>query len=221
MGKIQTIEQARRLIDSHSTIMVGGFLKCGHPEILVKELLLENEVDHLTIISNDTATNENSFNALVQSGKVTKIHSSYIGGNRATGKFFIDFPEKITLYPQGSLAEKIRCGGAGLGGVLTPVGIGTIVEKDKEIIERSGKRYILEEALNADTALIYAKRGDEEGNLEMIGTQINFNPLMAMAAKQTIALVDEIVPLGAISPERIVVPGIYVNCMIDGRKLDE
>lgn len=213
INKRANLDELKKIIVNGQTIMVGGFLKCGYPDLLVRSLLVENEVSDLTMISNDTSTNDSSFFTLIDTGKASKILASYIGGNSATGKKYIDVPESVALYPQGSLAEKIRCGGSGLGGVLTKVGLGTVVEQGKQKIAVGADLYLLEEGVRADIALIYARKADKYGNLQMSGTEINFNSLMASAADTTIVLVDEIID-GFFGPEEITVPAMFVDYIV-------
>lgn len=219
-ARIVNVKELLNCITSNQTIMVGGFLKCGYPDELVKKLLVENDKSDFTVISNDTATNDSSFYQLIESGKVEKVYASYIGGNKATGKKFLDNEESVQLYPQGTLIEKIRCGGNGLGGILTKVGLGTVVEQGKTKVCLHGDEFLIEESLRADIALIYARQADKHGNLKMCGTEINFNSLMALAADTTIALVDEVVQTGEISPEEVTVPGIFTDYIVCRENLD-
>lgn len=212
--RIVKANELKKVISNNQTIMVGGFLKCGYPNELVEKLLVENDITNLTIISNDTATTDSSFYELINSGKVSKIYASYIGGNKATGSKYLDDKESIELYPQGTLAEKIRCGGSGLGGILTKVGLGTVVENGKKKERLNEEEFLIEEALKADIALIYARKADKIGNLKMSGTEINFNNLMAMAADTTIVLVEELVQPGEITPEEVTVPHIFVDYIV-------
>ncbi len=211
--KQKDIKEALQAVKDGDTIMIGGFLHCGNPQLLVKELL-ETSVENLTTISSDTGTMETSNHDLFKSGKVKKLLASYIGGNPMAGQFLISGEAEVQLFPQGTLAEKIRIGGAGLGGFLTPVGIGTVVEEGKEKITVEGKTYILELPLRANVALIKADKADKAGNLFISGSARNFNSLMATAADHVIAEVSEIVETGEINPDHVTVPGIFVDTLV-------
>ncbi len=211
--KQKDITEALKIVKSGDTIMIGGFLHCGNPQHLVKALT-ETDVQNLTTISSDTGTMETTNYALFKSGKVKRLMASYIGGNPAAGDFMNTGEAEVKLFPQGTLAEKIRIGGAGLGGVLTPVGLGTIVEEGKEKITVDGKEFILELPLRADVALIKADKADKSGNLFISGAARNFNVLMATAADHVIAEVSEIVETGEIDPNHVTVPGIFVDTLV-------
>jgi acetate CoA/acetoacetate CoA-transferase alpha subunit len=214
-SKVMSAEQAVSRIKDGAHVMVGGFLKGGTPESTVRELIRQGQKD-LTVTSNDTGRPDCAVFDLVASGHVTAINASYIGANPETGRLLMEHPDKVTLYPQGTLAEKIRCGGFGLGGVLTPVGLGTIVENGKRVLEVDGKAYLLETALRADVALIRAHVADTSGNLFIRGTSKNFNVVMAVAADYVVAEADEIVPIGGIDPEDVTVPGALVDALVPG-----
>lgn len=213
MSKLTTSKEAmERVRDGHS-IMVGGFLACGHPETLVNSLV-ETKVKNLTIISNDTGTIECAIYNVIKTGQASTIIASYIGANPETGKLLMSKLADVQLFPQGTLAEKIRAGGAGLGGFLTPVGVGTIVEEGKRKIEVEGKQYLLEFPLKADIALIKAHKADVNGNLVFMGSTRNFNAIMATAANYVIAEVEEYVRAGEIDPNDVIVPGILVDAIV-------
>jgi len=213
MSKITTPQKAVEIIESGNILMVGGFLKGGHPETLVRELAKRN-VDNLTVISNDTGTTECSLYNVIKNKQVKKVIASYIGANPETGKGLITGEIEVELLPQGTLAEKIRAGGAGLGGFLTPVGVGTIVEEGKQKTTIDEKEYILELPLKADVALIKAAKADENGNLVFKGSSRNFNAIMPLAAEHVIAEVEEIVPIGEIDPNDVDVPGILIDKIV-------
>ena len=213
-SKLVSASESVKRVKDGDKIMVGGFLAGGHPENLVKALLETNPACDLTIISNDTGTQELSIYQLVKSGRVTHVLASYIGSNPETGRLLMTGEAKIELFPQGTLAEKIRAGGSGLGGVLTPVGLGTEVEKGKRKIEVNNKEYLLEEPLKAEVAFIKAQKADEEGNLIIDGSSRNFNIVMATAADYVVAEVDEYVKAGEIDPNHVNVPGIFVNAIV-------
>ncbi|QDY85929.1 CoA transferase subunit A [Paenibacillus polymyxa] len=212
--KVNSAEEAVKKIKNGDTVMVGGFLQGGIPEELVRALVDTNSADNLTIISNDTGTPELSIYRLVKSGRVKRIFASYIGSNPETGRLLMTKEAEVQLFPQGTLAEKIRAGGAGLGGFLTPVGVGTIVEEGKQKIKIDEREYLLELPLKADVALIRAHKADEAGNLVINGTSRNFNLVMATAAEYVIAQTDEYVKAGEIDPNHINVPGIFVDAIV-------
>lgn len=213
-SKLLSAKEAVEKVKDGDAIMVGGFLAGGHPEHLVNALLETNSAKDLTVISNDTGTKDLSIFQLVKSGRVKRIFASYIGSNPETGRLMMTGEAEVKLFPQGTLAEKIRSGGAGLGGVLTPVGIGTIVEEGKEKLEIQGKEYLLEMPLKANVAFIKAEKADEAGNLIIRGSSRNFNIVMATAADYVIAEVNEIVPIGEIEPNHVNVPGVLVNAIV-------
>jgi acetate CoA/acetoacetate CoA-transferase alpha subunit len=213
-SKLLSAKEAVEKVKDGDAIMVGGFLAGGHPEHLVNALLETNSAKDLTVISNDTGTKDLSIFQLVKSGRVKRIFASYIGSNPETGRLMMTGEAEVKLFPQGTLAEKIRSGGAGLGGVLTPVGLGTIVEEGKEKLEIQGKEYLLEMPLKANVAFIKAEKADEAGNLIIRGSSRNFNIVMATAADYVIAEVNEIVPIGEIEPNHVNVPGVLVNAIV-------
>jgi len=212
-NKIKNIKDAVKAVKNGDTVMVGGFLQCGQPQHLVGALT-ETGVRDLTLISSDTGSMETSNYGLLQSGKVIRVMASYIGGNPEAGNFMITGKAEVTLVPQGTLAERIRAGGAGLGGFLSPVGVGTVVEEGKQKLSVDGKDYLLELPLRANVALIKADRADKAGNLRITGTARNFNVLMATAADHVVAEVSEIVETGEIDPNDVTVPGIFVDVLV-------
>lgn len=212
MNKIITKEEACNLIKDGSRVMFGGFLACGSAVGII-DLLATKDVKNLTLIANDTAYPDKSYGKLIANKQISKVIASHIGTNPETGKQMNNKEIDITLMPQGSLAECIRAAGAGLGGILTPTGLGTIVQENKKIINVKGQDYILEEAIQADISIIYADYADKHGNLSYNGTTRNFNPLMAMASEITIVEVKEIVD-GFLNPNQIIVPSIFVNYIV-------
>ncbi|MFT9368729.1 CoA transferase subunit A [Paenibacillus polymyxa] len=212
--KVNSAEEAIKKIKDGDTVMVGGFMQGGIPEELVRALVDSNSADNLTIISNDTGTPELSIYRLVKSGRVKRIFASYIGSNPETGRLLMTKEADVQLFPQGTLAEKIRAGGAGLGGILTPVGVGTVVEEGKKKIKIDEREYLLELPLKADVALIRAHKADEAGNLVINGSSRNFNLVMATAAEYVVAQTDEYVKAGEIDPNHINVPGIFVDAIV-------
>ncbi len=215
MNKVSTKQEAAKLFSYGQVLMIGGFLAVGTPETLV-DTLVESNVGGLTIIANDTAYVGKGVGKLVVNKQVRKAIVSHIGTNPETGRQMHAGELDVELTPQGSLAEKIRCGGSGLGGVLTPTGVGTLVEKDKETKEIDGKKYLLELPLHADIALIKAAKADRFGNLVYRRSSRNFNPLMAMAADFVIVEAEQIVETGTLDPDEIMTPGVLVNMIIQG-----
>lgn len=200
-------------IPEGARLMIGGFMGVGSPLRLIDELVNLGR-RNLTIIANDTARPGFGVGKLIDAGLVSKVLTSHIGTNPETQRRMLAGELEVTLIPQGTLAERIRCGGFGLGGVLTPTGVGTIVAEGKQAIEVDGTTYLLETALRADFSLIKAKRADYYGNLEYALTARNFNPLMAMAATTTIVEAEAIVPVGSIPPDMVVTPGVLVHHLV-------
>ncbi|MBL3593717.1 MAG: CoA transferase subunit A [Synergistaceae bacterium] len=196
-----------------SSIMVGGFNYGGIPYSLV-EALVAAGVNDLTLIANDTAYENVGHGRLVANGQVKKVIASHVGLNKKTGQLFHDGQLELELCPQGTFVERIRAGGFGLGGFLTPTGVGTVVEEGKQVLEVKGRKYILELPLRADVAFIRAHRADRHGNLTFFGTNRNFNPTMAMAADYVVAEVDSILEVGEIDPNDVVTPGILIDALV-------
>ena len=216
--KILDLQKAVEMIEDGSTVMIGGFLGFGSPEAIIDELVKEAKRS-LTVICNDSAFPQSGMGKLIVAKLVKKLITSHMGTNPETQKQMIDGELEVELVPQGTLAERIRAGGVGLGGILTPTGVGTLVQNGKKIIEVDGKRYLLELPLHADFALLKAKKSDYLGNLSYSLTARNFNPLMAMAADVVIAEVEEIVPTGAIPPDEVHTPHLLVDyVVVEGRK---
>lgn len=213
MNKIITVEEAVKKINDGMTIMIGGFLAAGSPHAIIKGLV-EKNVKNLTLIVNDTGFADKGIGLLISNRQVKKVIASHIGTNTATLEQFNNKELEIEFVPQGTLAERVRCGGAGLGGVLTPTGLGTVVEEGKQVINANGKDYLLETALRADVALIGASIADESGNLYYKGTTQNFNPLMATAADLVIAETKEMVKIGEIAMENVHTPALFVDYIV-------
>ena len=211
--KTTTIEQAISLIPDGATLMIGGFMGVGSPERVIDELVRQGK-RNLTVIANDTAIPGRGIGKLVDRGLVGRTIASHIGLNPETQKQMIDGKMMVDLIPQGTLIERIRAGGFGLGGVLTPTGIGTVVEEGKQRIELNGKSYLLETALRADFALVSAFLADYLGNLSYALTGRNFNPVIAMAAETTIVTAEHIVPVGLIAPDHVVTPAPLVDYLV-------
>ena len=195
------------------TIMFGGFMGIGTPARLV-QAILDSGVKDLTIIGNDTAFAETGVGPLITNNRVKKVITSHIGTNPETGKKMIAGEIEVELVPQGTLAERIRAAGAGLGGVLTPTGLGTIVEEGKQKIAVNGQEYLLELPLQADLAIVEAKTTDKLGNLVYELSAQNFNPLVALAAKKVIVEAGNVVEVGEISPDAATTPAALVDYIV-------
>lgn len=207
------VEKAVEIIPDGATIMVGGFLGVGTPERLIDECVRQGKRD-LTIIANDTAIPGRGIGKLVDAGLVSRTVASHIGLNPETQRQMIAKQMEVDLVPQGTLIERIRAGGFGLGGVLTPTGVGTVVESRKQKITIGGKEYLVETALRAQFALVNAFLADYSGNLYYALTARNFNPIIAMAADTTIVTADHIVPVGTIPPDHVVTPAPVVDYLV-------
>lgn len=208
--KIISKNEFADLLKDGMTIMVGGFLACGTPESLI-DIIVEKGVKNLTIICNDTSFVDRGVGRLVASKQAARVITSHIGTNVESGKQMVEGTLKVDLVPQGTLAERIRCAGAGLGGVLTPTGVGTIVEEGKQKITVDGREYLLELPLRADLALIRGSQIDHAGNVVYNATTRNFNPLMAMAADVVVAEAEKLVNIGEIMPELVMTPAPLVT----------
>jgi acetate CoA/acetoacetate CoA-transferase alpha subunit len=208
-----TLEKAVALIPDGATIMIGGFMAVGTPERLMDELVRQGKKD-LTVIANDNALPGKGVGKLVSAGLVKKTISSHIGLNPETQKKMHAGSMQVELVPQGTLVERIRAGGFGLGGILTPTGVGTLVEENKRKIEVDGKDYLLETPLRADFALIQSFLCDYSGNLTYVLTARNFNPVMAMAADTVIVEAEHMVPVGLIPPDQVVTPAPVVDYVV-------
>jgi 3-oxoacid CoA-transferase subunit A len=220
MNKVTTMEQAVERIQDGATLMMGGFGLCGIPEKALLALV-ERGVKDLTIIANNAGVADAGIGLLIRNGQVKKMIATYIGENSILEKKFVDGEIEVELVPQGTFAERIRAGGAGIAGFYTPTGVGTVVADGKEIRVFDGKEYLLERPLRADVAFIKAWKADVHGNLMYRKTARNFNPMMATAADLTIAEVEEVVPLGSLDPESIATPGIFVNMVIKGEQYEK
>lgn len=213
MAVVCSAKQALAKLSDGMSVMVAGFLGVGTPEELVGAMI-ESGVTNLTVIANDSAFPGVGVGRLQDSKQMAKLHASYIGGHPDTGKCMESGEMEVVLTPQGTLAEQIRAGGSGLGGFLTPTGVGTVVANGKQEMTINGKTYLLELPLKADFAILRAHKADAAGNLIYRNSARNFNPLMAMAAEIVVAEVDEIVPVGAIPPEQVMTPGIFVDYVV-------
>jgi acetate CoA/acetoacetate CoA-transferase alpha subunit len=211
--KTVALEQAVAMIPDGASVMIGGFMGVGTPEHLIDEVARQGKRD-LTVIANDTAMPGRGIGKLVAAGAVRKAVVSHIGLNPQTQKKMLAGDMEVELIPQGTLIERIRAAGYGLGGVLTPTGVGTAVEEGKRRIEVDGGDYLLETALGADFALVEAFLSDYYGNLVYALTARNFNPVIAMAAKTVIVDACHIVPVGMISPDHVVTPAVLVDYVV-------
>lgn len=201
-------------------IMAGGFGLCGIPENLIRALARRGLRD-LSIISNNCGVDGRGLGLLLEGGQVRKMTSSYVGENKRFAELFLSGALDVELVPQGTLAERIRAGGAGIGGFFTPTGYGTPVAEGKEVREFDGRMYVLERPLRADVSIVKAWRGDAHGNLVYRKTANNFNQAMATAAALTIAEVEQLVPVGELDPDTIHTPGIYVDRIVVGEHYDK
>lgn len=213
MNKLSSTENVVALLTDGMTIMVGGFLAQGAAEGVI-DAICQSSVKDLTVIANDAAYPDRGVGKLLVSGKVKRLIASHIGTNPVVGDMFNSGTLEIEFVPQGTLAERIRSGGAGLGGVLTPVGLGTVVEQGKQKVVVDGRTYLLEKPLHADMAVIGASVCDKIGNIFYRGTCQNFNPMMATAADIVVAECQELVEVGQIPMESVHVPGILINHII-------
>ncbi len=217
MNKRITIQEAVSKIKDGDTIMVGGFLAVGTPESLI-DALVEKGVKDLTLICNDTGFVDRGVGKMVVNKQFKKIIASHIGTNRETGRQMVEGETEVILTPQGTLVEQIRAGGNGMGGFLVKTGLGTEIQKGKQIINVDGEDYLLEKPLRANVAILFANKADENGNLWYHGTTRNFNTVMATAADWVVVEADEIVPVGELSPNEVVVPGVFVHNIVLGVK---
>lgn len=217
MNKIVTVNEAISHIKDGMTVMIGGFLGCGTPHKLV-DALVESGVKDLTLICNDTGFVDVGSGKLVVNKQIKKLYASHIGTNKETGRQMTEGEMDVTLIPQGTLAERIRSAGAGLGGFLTPTGVGTVIEEGKEKIVIDGKEYLLELPLKADVALILGHKVDKKGNIVYRGATRNFNTLMATAADLVIVEAENLVEVGEIDQNDVVTPGLFVDYIVGGDK---
>jgi 3-oxoacid CoA-transferase subunit A len=201
-------------------IMAGGFGLCGIPENLILALR-DSGVKNLTVISNNAGVDDFGLGLLLQTRQIKKMISSYVGENETFERQYLSGELELEFNPQGTLAERIRAGGAGIPGFYTKTGVGTLIAENKEHKVFDGETYILERGLFADLAIVKAHKGDREGNLIYRKTARNFNPMMATAAKTTVAEVEEIVPTGSLDPDQIHTPGIFVQRIIKGRSYEK
>lgn len=212
-NKLVTMEEAVSHVKDGMTVFIGGFLGVGTPEKII-DALIEKGVKDLTIIGNDTGYPDRGIGRLVVNNQVKKVIASHIGTNPETGRRMHTGEMEVELVPQGTLAERIRCGGNGLGGFLTPTGVGTIVQEGKEVITVDGKDYLLEKPLKADVALLNGSIVDELGNIIYAKTTKNFNPMMATAADTVIVFAENLVKVGEIDPDHVMTSRIFVDYIV-------
>ncbi len=212
---VKDAHEALRDIEDDAILMIGGFGLCGIPENCIQELL-QKGVKGLTCISNNAGVDEFGIGLMLKRKQVSKMISSYVGENAEFERQLLSGELNVELIPQGTLAERVRAGGAGIPAFFTPAGVGTEVAEGKETREFDGKVYLMEKWLRSDFSLVKAWRGDTSGNLIYRGTARNFNPMMAAAGNITIAEVEELVPIGELDPNNIHTPGIYVHRIFQG-----
>ncbi len=217
MNKLISIEEAIEYIKPGMSVMIGGFLGVGSPNRIIDKLV-QKGIKDLTIIANDTAFPEIAIGKLIVNKQIKKVIASHIGTNKETGRQMNEGETKVVLVPQGTLAEQIRAAGAGLGGILTPTGVGTVVEDGKEKIEVDGKVYLLEKPIKADVALIAGAKVDEKGNVVYRKSADNFNSIMAAAADIVIVEAEEVVKVGEIDPDDVDTPHVFVDYIVGGDK---
>jgi acetate CoA/acetoacetate CoA-transferase alpha subunit len=217
INKIISITEAADMVKDGMTVMVGGFLANGTPETII-DALVEKNVKNLTLICNDTGFPDKGVGKMVVNKQFKKIIASHVGTNPETANQMNSGETEVVLTPQGTLAEKVRCGGNGLGGFYTPTGVGTEAAEGKEHKVIDGKEYIFETPLKADVALLRASTADKKGNLIFKKTMKNFNPIMATAADLVIVEADKIVEVGEIDPEHVMCSGIFVDYIVGGDK---
>ncbi|UUX33635.1 CoA transferase subunit A [Fundicoccus culcitae] len=217
MDKTIDINTAIDMVKDGDIVMIGGFLGAGAPELLIDKLV-EKGIKNLTLIANDTGWPDRAHGKLVVNKQFKKIIASHVGTNRETGNQMASGETEVVLVPQGTLVEQVRAASHGLGGVLTPTGLGTDVEKGKDKIVVDGKEYLVEKPLRANVALLFANKVDKFGNMNFYGATRNFNNMMAGAADITIVEAAEIVEIGELDPNTVHTPGVFVDYIVDGGK---
>lgn len=213
MSKVVSVEKIKELFKDNMTIMIGGFLACGTSETLI-DALVESGAKNLTIIGNDTSFVDKGIGKLIINNQVKKVIASHIGTNPETGRLMSEGKLDVELSPQGTLIERVRAGGFGLGGILTETGVGTLVEKGKEKIIVNGVEYLLELPIRADIALVKGSVVDAFGNTRYKGTTKNFNPMIAMASDLVIVEAETLVEAGSLNKDMIMTPGVLVDYIV-------
>ncbi len=217
---VESADAAVKDVQDGATILVGGFGLCGNPENLIAALHRKGVRD-LTVISNNCGTTEQGLGILLKARQIRKMVASYVGENKEFERQYLSGELEVELVPQGTLAERIRAGGAGIGGFYTPTGVGTLVADGKETRVIGGRAYLLELPIRADFALVHAWRADPWGNLAFRKAARNFNPVMATSAKITVAEAEQVVAVGALDPDQIHLPGVYVKRVVKGERYDK
>lgn len=221
MDKVINLEKAVSLIKDGDVVMVGGFLGCGSPNKIIDYIVENTDLKDLTLICNDTSFVDMGVGKMVVKKMFKKIYASHIGTNKETGRQMSEEETDVILVPQGTLAEQVRAGGYGLGGVLTQTGLGSKeIEEGKQIVEVDGEKWILEKPLKADVALLNCVKADKFGNMIFHGSTQTFNTVMAFAAKTVIVEADEVVEIGELNPDNVRVPGVLVSYIVDGGKIN-
>lgn len=213
-NKTRKIHEIIDLIKDGDTVMIGGFLSHGAPLEFI-DALIEKGTKDLTIICNDTAFVDSGIGKLIVNKLVKKVRCTHIGTNKETGRQMHAGEIEVELIPQGTIIERIRAGGFGLGGILTPTGVGTAVEEGKQVIEVNGRKYLLEEPIRADVALVYATTADTFGNMNFHGATRLFNQLMPTAADLVIVEAEKVIPVGDMDPDLVHTPGIFVDYVVE------
>ncbi|WP_329955878.1 CoA transferase subunit A [Calidifontibacillus erzurumensis] len=219
MNKVVSLEEALDVINDGCTLMFGGFGGVGSPPTIINGIVRKG-VKNLTLIGNDAGFPDIGIGRVVSRGLAKKMIVSHIGSNPIAGQLMMEGKMEVEFSPQGTLVERIRAGGVGLGGILTDIGLDSMVEDGKQKILINGKQYLVETALSADISIVYAKKADRFGNLIYETSARNTNPLVAMAGKCTIAEVEEIVEVGELNPEEIITPGIFINMIVQSEGVD-
>lgn len=221
MDKVINLEKAVSLIKDGDVVMVGGFLGCGGPNKIIDYIVENTDLKDLTLICNDTSFVDMGVGKMVVKKMFKKIYASHIGTNKETGRQMSEEETEVILVPQGTLAEQVRAGGYGLGGVLTQTGLGSKeIEEGKQIVEVDGEKWILEKPLKADVALLNCVKADKFGNMIFHGSTQTFNTVMAFAAETVIVEADEVVEIGELDPDNVRVPGVLVSYIVDGGKIN-
>lgn len=221
MDKVINLEKAVSQIKDGDVVMVGGFLGCGGPNKIIDYIVENTDLKDLTLICNDTSFVDMGVGKMVVKKMFKKIYASHIGTNKETGRQMSEEETEVILVPQGTLAEQVRAGGYGLGGVLTQTGLGSKeIEEGKQIVEVDGEKWILEKPLKADVALLNCAKADKFGNMIFHGSTQTFNTVMAFAAKTVIVEADEVVEIGELDPDNVRVPGVLVSYIVDGGKIN-
>lgn len=214
-SKLMNASEAISKIRDNMTLMIGGFNSTGDPNELIQFLRTNNQAKNLTLINIDAGITGSPLTGMLEDGRFSKVICTFLGANKEIGRLVNNDLIEYEIVPQGTFAERIRAAGAGLGGFLTPTGVGTVVEKDKKKITVDGKEYLLEKPLKANIAIIFAEEADTIGNLKMVGTARNTNTVMAMAADYVIVQARKVVPVGEILPDQVTVPSIYVDAVVN------